>query len=112
MGSDRRLLDGVLAAAADAGDPGWPLPLPPGYRRYIDSPVADSRNTPKGVPDTAVLTGLFLRPFTAGLPWVHIDNGSNAYLLEPTDCWPEGATGSPARALLNWLISGPFGPLT
>jgi leucyl aminopeptidase len=34
---------------------------------------------------------------------VHIDNGSTAYLERPADGWPEGATGSPVRALLAWL---------
>ncbi len=103
MGNDRRLLDEVLAAGEAAGDPGWPLPLPPAYLRYLESPVADLRNVPKGVPDSTVLAGLFLSQFAAGVPWVHIDNGSVAYLEEATDCWPEGATGSPARALLRWI---------
>ena len=30
-------------------------------------------------------------------------HGSVAYLEEATDCWPEGATGSPTRAILRWL---------
>jgi leucyl aminopeptidase len=103
MGNDRPLLDAVLAAGEMAGDPGWPLPLPPAYLRYLESPVADLRNVPKGVPDSTVLAGLFLSQFAGEVPWVHIDNGSVAYLEEATDCWPEGATGSPARALLRWI---------
>jgi len=103
MGNDDALVTELLAAAGDAGDPGWALPLPPAYRRYLESPVADIRNTPKGVPETSIIAGLYLSAFTGGVPWVHIDNGSVAYLEEPTDCWPEGATGSPTRAILRWL---------
>lgn len=103
MGNDDVLVAELLAAAGDAGDPGWALPLPPAYRRYLESPVADIRNTPKGVPETSIIAGLYLSAFTGGVPWVHIDNGSVAYLEAATDCWPEGATGSPTRAILRWL---------
>jgi leucyl aminopeptidase len=34
---------------------------------------------------------------------VHIDNGSTAWLEYDTGLWAEGATGSPARALLRFL---------
>jgi leucyl aminopeptidase len=103
MGNDQALMEAVLAAGAEAGDPGWQLPLPAAYRRYLESSVADIRNLPKDVPDSTVLAGLYLSEFVGTVPWVHIDNGSTAYLEQATDCWPEGATGSPARALLRWI---------
>jgi leucyl aminopeptidase len=103
MGNDQALASAVLAAGQAAGDPGWQLPLPPGYRRYLESAVADIRNLPRGVPDSTVMAGLYLSAFPGQVPWVHIDNGSTAYLEQATDCWPEGATGSPARALVRWL---------
>jgi leucyl aminopeptidase len=103
MSNDQILAGAVLAAGQAAGDPGWPLPLPAAYRRYLESAVADIRNLPRGVPDSTVLAGLYLSAFAGDVPWVHIDNGSTAYLEQATDCWPEGATGSPARAILRWL---------
>jgi leucyl aminopeptidase len=50
-----------------------------------------------------VMAAMYLREFTGNVPWLHIDNGSTAYLDRATELWPEGATGSPARALLRWV---------
>ena len=103
LGTDDAPVADLVAAGRDAGDPGWQLPLPASYRRHLASAVADVRNTPADVPDTTVMAAMYLREFTGGLPWLHIDNGSTAYLERPGGGWPEGATGSPTRALLRWL---------
>lgn len=103
LGTDDALAGDLVAAGNSAGDPGWALPLPPAYRRYLDSTVADIRNTPTQGADTTVMAAMYLREFTAGLPWAHIDNGSTAFLEHEWDGWSEGATGSPVRALLRWL---------
>jgi leucyl aminopeptidase len=92
-----------LAAGEAAGDPGWQLPLPAAYRRYLDSTVAQIRNAPTDVPDTTITAARYLEDFVADTPWLHIDNGSTAYLERPGELWPKGATGSPARAVLRWL---------
>ncbi len=103
LGTDDQQISELVTAGREAGDPGWPLPLPPAYRRYLASTVADIRNTPTEGADTTVMAAMYLREFTGGVPWMHIDNGSTAYLERPGDGWPEGATGSPVRALLRWL---------
>lgn len=103
LGTDERQIGALLEAGQQVGDRGWHLPLPSAYRRYLASSVADVRNTPSGVPDTTVIAAMYLREFTGGLPWMHIDNGSTAYLDRPGGLWPEGATGSPVRALLRWV---------
>jgi leucyl aminopeptidase len=102
-GTAPELMAEVLRAGETAGEPGWPLPLPDTYRELLSSAAADLRNTPSRGADTTVMAAMFLREFTAGLPWVHIDNGSTAWLEYSTGLWPEGATGSPARALLRFL---------
>jgi leucyl aminopeptidase len=104
LGTDDELIGELLDAGQEAGDPGWQLPLPSSYLRYLASDVADIRNTPAGgVQDTTIMAAMYLAEFTAGLPWMHIDNGSTAYRERPGDGWPEGATGSPVRALLRWI---------
>lgn len=103
LGTDEDLVSGLITAGREAGDPGWPLPLPRPYRRHLASVVADVRNTPADVADTTVMAAMYLREFTGDVPWMHIDNGSTAYLERPGDGWPEGATGSPVRALLRWV---------
>ena len=103
LGTDERQIGELIEAGREAGDPGWRLPLPASYRRYLASAVADIRNTPAGVPDTTVMAAMYLSEFTGGVPWLHIDNGSTAYLDRAGVLWPEGATGSPVRALLRWV---------
>lgn len=103
MGTGQELMADVLRAGEVAGEPGWPLPLLDAYRELLSSAAADLRNTPSRGPDSTVMAAMFLREFTAGVPWVHIDNGSTAWLEHSTGLWPEGATGSPARALLRFL---------
>ena len=103
LGTDEREIGELIEAGVQAGDPGWRLPLPPSYRKYLASAAADIRNTPAGVPDTTIMAAMYLREFTGGVPWVHIDNGSTAYLDRDGVLWPEGATGSPTRALLRWV---------
>ena len=103
MGTDPALMRALLDAGQEAGEPGWELPLVPSYLELMRSPVADVVNCSKQAPDSAVLAGTYLRTFAGDVPWVHVDNGSTAYLERAADGWPEGATGSPMRALLRLL---------
>jgi leucyl aminopeptidase len=101
--SDDDLCAEVLAAGERAGEPGWRIPLVADYAHLLHSPVADSVNAAAGTPDTTVLAATYLRQFVADVPWVHIDNGSTAYLERPWAGWSSGATGSPVRTLLQLL---------
>src|SRR5215472_2621685 len=103
MGTDQGLLREVLDAGEAAGEPGWQLPLRAEYRPLFASSSADLRNTASRGPDTTVMAATFLREFAGDAPWVHIDKGSTAWLEFDTGLWPEGATGSPTRALLRFL---------
>ena len=103
LGTGERQIGELIAAGLEAGDPGWHLPLPAAYRSYLSSVVADVRNTPAQGADTTIMAAMYLREFTGEVPWMHVDNGSTAYLERPANGWPEGATGSPVRALLRWL---------
>ncbi len=103
--TDDALADELLAAGRVAGEPGWRLPLRPEYRRMLKSKVADLANAPLDAPDTGQMAATYLRHFAGSVPWVHIDNGSSAYLEQELDPWPEGATASPMRALLQLLLN-------
>lgn len=102
MGTDDALLTELLRAGERAGEPGWRMPLP-GYAWLLGSDAADLRNAPSKGPDTSVVAATFLREFVGDVPWAHIDNGSTAWLEFDTPLWPEGATGSPTRALIRFL---------
>jgi leucyl aminopeptidase len=92
----------VLAAAADAGETAWELPLVEDYRRFLDSDVADLRNATEH-PGDVIQAALFLREFVGGRPWAHIDIAGPATLKEAHYYQSKGATGCMVRGLLRLL---------
>ncbi|MFM7719092.1 MAG: leucyl aminopeptidase [Actinomycetota bacterium] len=104
MGNDRRLIDDVLAAGEAVGEPGWELPLWKGYRPYIDSHIADIRNTGKKARTAgSIVAAWFLAEFVGDTPWAHLDIAGTAY-GEEDDLSPKGATGSPIRTLVRYIL--------
>ena len=91
----------VRSAADRAGEPVWPLPLPTEYRKYVDSDVADLRNTSTVNYGGALTAGIFLEQFVGGQPWVHLDiagpsraPGDDGYVVK-------GGTGFGVRTLIE-----------
>jgi leucyl aminopeptidase len=104
MGSDQQLIDDLLQAGRDVGEPGWQLPLWTDYRRNIESAVADVKNVgPRW--GGAITAGLFLKEFVGDVPWAHLDVAGTAFSDNGTEYWPKGATGSPARTLIRYIES-------
>ncbi|HEY7659028.1 MAG TPA: leucyl aminopeptidase [Actinomycetota bacterium] len=104
MGNDRRLIQDVLDAGVAAGEPGWELPMYEPYRKLIDSDVADIKNVGKRF-GGAITAAMFLREFVGDTPWVHLDIAGPAFTDRPGDYWPKGATGTPTRALVRYVLS-------
>ena len=100
----------IEAAAFDAGELVWHMPLPAEMRARLDTDVADIANAKIG--STAggmLLAGVFLKEFVGGSkpnakpqPWAHLDiagtanNESAAYGYTP-----KGATGVALRTLVS-----------
>lgn len=93
----------VVAAGTTAFDIGWALPLHPTYVAMLPSRVADVANASPDAPDSGQLAATYLSTFVGDVPWVHIDNGSSAWLERDAYPWPAGATGTPLRALIEFL---------
>ncbi len=71
---DDALADAVAEAGGEARDPLWRLPLHDGYRRGLDTPVADLNNTGEGAFAGAITAALFLERFVERSPrWAHLD---------------------------------------
>lgn len=73
FGSDAEWTERVRAAGEASGDLAWPMPLHEGYRPLIKSDVADLSNAAKKRQAGGVYAAMFLREFTDGLPWCHLD---------------------------------------
>ena len=72
QGSDPGFTARVVGAAAAAGERVWEMPTFAEYETQLESTIADLNNSP-GADGSAITAGLFLREFSAGLPWIHID---------------------------------------
>ncbi len=98
------LVSGFEAAAAVTGEQVWHMPLVEDYTNALRSDVADLRHVPLEARGGGSITAaLFLREFTGGLPWVHLDIAGPARATASRHEVTEGATGYGARLLLRFL---------
>jgi leucyl aminopeptidase len=81
-----------------AGDRAWALPLFEDYREQLRSDIADLANI-GGRPAGSITAALFLKEFTGGLPWAHLDIGWTAWAEEAQPWQPKGPTGVAVRTL-------------
>jgi leucyl aminopeptidase len=103
---DDALAAQLSAAATASGEPLWRMPLVEDYRHALDSPVADLRNIgqPKlKLQGGSITAALFLREFTGGRPWAHLDIAGPARSGGDDDEITKGGTGYGVRLLTRWL---------
>jgi leucyl aminopeptidase len=97
--TEEALAANLLAASQASGDPLWRMPLPAQYDKLMDSHVADVKNT-GGRPGGSITAAMFLKRFTNGLAWAHIDMAGTAWKPGSTvPTTPSGATGFGVRLL-------------
>jgi leucyl aminopeptidase len=103
--TDEPLASALLAAGEASGDLLWQLPLADGYRPLLGSDVADLANVARNGRREAgsILAALYLREFTAGLRWAHLDISGPSRLVTPEGEPTIGATGFGTRLLLCLL---------
>ena len=112
LGTDSALVADLLRAGEAAGEPGWALPVWDGYRPSLHSDVADLKNYDVDAVwgHGAILGALYLREFVGDIPWAHLDTAATAFRAKGTPQWAPGATGSPVRTLVHWLLASAWGP--
>jgi leucyl aminopeptidase len=96
----------VLAAGEAAGEQWWRMPLDSDVGSVADeftdavrSEIADVRQCPPG--PGGIAAALFLREFTGGLPWAHMDIAGPARAERTYDEVAAGATGFSTRTLVE-----------
>jgi leucyl aminopeptidase len=95
------LAEQLMAAGRTSGEHVWRMPLSTEYERQLHSEVADANNAP-GSPG-AITAALFLKHFTRGLPWAHVDIAGPARSDKDDGVRNRGATGFGARLLADWV---------
>ncbi len=99
----------ALSQAGEAsGDRLWRMPLPDDYLDVLESPVAELSNVAARERGAgSIAAALFLREFTGGLPWAHLDIAGAARSTSDDGDVTAGATGFGTRLLLRWLAGEP-----
>jgi leucyl aminopeptidase len=96
--NDDALADDLLAAGKALTDPMWRMPLFQGYRRLLDSRVADLNNVSAGGFGGAITAALYLQAFVPDdVPWAHFDMMAWNNTSRPGR--PEGGEAQAARAI-------------
>ena len=109
--TDDELAAGLLAAGAASGERLWRMPLAEDYTDALESPVADLANVARtGGRAGSIDAALFLREFTGGRAWAHLDIAGAARAAADDGENTKGATGFGTRLLLRWLAGSPVGP--
>jgi leucyl aminopeptidase len=90
--------DVVRRTGQAAGDRCWPMPLYEEYADQLRSEIADMVNT-GGRPAGACTAAMFLKEFSGGLPWAHLDIAGTAWADEAKAWQPKGPTGVAVRTL-------------
>jgi leucyl aminopeptidase len=113
MANDDELRDALVAAADQAGEAMWPMPLPGELRKGLDSAVADLANVAPDRYGGMLVAGLFLREFVpAGVRWAHLDIAGPAFNdSAPHGYTPKGGTGAATRALVQIALDAAEGRL-
>jgi leucyl aminopeptidase len=98
FGTPPAWVEQVRRTAARAGDRAWAMPIFDDYRDQLKSDIADFTNT-GGRGAGSITAALFLKEFTGGLPWVHMDIAGTAWAEEAKPFLPKGPTGVAVRTL-------------
>jgi leucyl aminopeptidase len=102
--NNQAFCDKVKEAAAAADEPVWQLPLEKGYRKLLDSNVADMKNV-GGPYGGAITAALFLNEFVGDTPWAHLDI-AGPMNADSDDGWlTKGATGFSTRLLIDLAVN-------
>lgn len=110
FGDDETVAE-FLAAATQADEPAWHMPLPSYMEESLESPIADLQNANMGDRmGGASFAGLFLRRFVGRtadaedaprIPWVHLDiAGSGEHAGAPYGFTEKGPTGAMVRSII------------
>jgi leucyl aminopeptidase len=102
MGDDTTV-ERVLDAARAAGEEAWPMPIP----EHMDERIRSSKVADLAQHDWirwggGLFAAAFLRTFTGGLPWAHLDIAGPAFNKGgPAGHWTAGATGYGVTTLVE-----------
>jgi leucyl aminopeptidase len=104
FGTPAPFVSAIQALGDRTGDRCWPMPTAEDYFEQLKSDVADMTNT-GGRPGGAVTAAVFLKQFSGGLPWAHLDIAGVAWSDDARPYQVKGATGAATRLLAELALA-------
>jgi leucyl aminopeptidase len=96
----------LVLASTETDDRVWRLPVYPEIKDYIKSQIADLKNTSSIRGAGACTAAEFLRSFTEGTDWAHLDIAGSAFVDNGARMYfGHGATGAGVRVVTNYLLN-------
>ncbi len=112
--SEDALAEALTAAGTAAAEPLWRMPMPADYASALTSATADLAHIPSMMNGArngqagSIVAAMFLREFTGGRRWAHLDIAGPARAGGDDGELTKGGTGFGTRLLLHWLTAGPL----
>ena len=104
MGSDQGLVDRLIDSGAKSGEKLWQLPLYDEYQETLKSDIADLKNAGARGEAGSASAAMFLKEFTGGKAWAHLDIAGPGWLERDREECNKGGTGFGVRTLCRYLV--------
>lgn len=102
LGNDDTLVEQLVLAGRECGEPLWRLPLGKEYTKQIESQVADMKNA-GGRPAGTITAAAYLEKFVGDTPWAHLDIAGTAWEFTEKTYIPKGPSGIAVRTLIAFV---------
>lgn len=103
LGNDQKLIDRLITASREGGEPTWQLPMVKDYIKGLKEGIADLNNDGKSKAGT-IVGALFLAEFVGDIKWAHLDIATSSWNNNDWNYRPKGATGTGVQTLIRFLI--------
>lgn len=104
MGTDEKAIELMRKCSEQVYERVWPLPLWDEYFEMIKSDIADVRNIGSDKGEAGTITAaMFIKEFTEGVPWVHLDIASVDLMESPTAYLQKGPSGKGVRLITQFV---------
>ncbi len=104
MGTNQNLVDAVIAAGTGSGEKYWQLPLFDEYKDALKSDIADLKNAGSRGEAGSSCAAMFLKEFTDGKPWAHLDIAGVGWREGERDELCKGGTAFGVRTLCQYVL--------
>lgn len=90
-------------AMSRTGENFWRLPCTDDYKEFIQSQIADIRNTGVNRWGGAITAAMFLKEFVGDTPWIHLDIAGQAWIEDTRSYIGKGPSGIAVRTIVEWV---------